>query len=102
MVAAGSARRLVLVVAGWQLAFALAVALPLAAVAGMEAGWSALLGGAIAALGSAGMALGLRSLAADATPGKLLKGFIVGEVLKFAITIILFAAVILTLTVRPL
>lgn len=96
------ARRLVLIIAAWQFAFGLIIALPLAALIDLRTGCSALLGATIAALGSASMAFGLRALKPGATPGRLLNGFIVGEALKLAVTVALFAAVILTLNVRPL
>lgn len=104
MVASGSAvaRRLLLAVAGWQCGLSFIVALALWLAVDGQAAWSALIGGAIAALGSASMAFAVGTVRPEASPGRLLYGFIFGEILKFVVTAALFAAVILTLRVTPL
>lgn len=97
-----AARRLMLAIAGWQCALGVVVGLVLWAAFDFRAGWSALVGGAIAALANAVMAFGIGRIRADATPAKLLYGFIFGEILKFVVTAALFAAVILALRVSPI
>jgi F0F1-type ATP synthase assembly protein I len=103
MPATGSAaaRRLVFLIAAWQLALGIAIALPLWAAVSLRTGYSALLGGAIAAAATASMALGLRLLGAPATANRLLGGLMVAELLKFVLTGALFVAVILALDVAP-
>jgi ATP synthase protein I len=104
MAATGSrlARRLLLVIAGWQCALGFAVALVLWLAWSGQAAWSALIGGAIAALGSASMGAAVGMVRPEATPARLLYGFVFGEVLKFVVTVALFVAVILALRVTPL
>lgn len=104
MAATGStaARRLMLVIAAWQCGLGFAVALVLWLAFSGQAAWSALIGGAIAALGSASMALAVGAVKRDASPARLLYGFMAGELMKFVVTAALFAAVILTLRVAPL
>lgn len=79
-----------------QLALALCLALAFAVLASPNAGWSAFVGGGIAALANLYFAQRLLG-SATASPRKILRRLFVGELLKLLITAVLFAAVILWL-----
>jgi ATP synthase protein I len=86
----GQVRRII----GLQVAVSAAIALLCLAVYGANAAVSAFLGGAIGFLGSLAYA---RRIAAPQTsdPKVLLRAHFVGEVQKLALTVILFAAVLI-------
>ncbi|HUA88918.1 MAG TPA: ATP synthase subunit I [Steroidobacteraceae bacterium] len=96
------ARRLAFGVVLAQAAVALAVAAGTWAFADRRAALSALLGGAIATVGSlvmAGIVLGGRSAP---SPQRALAMFFVGEVVKVVLIVTMFVAVLKTLDVAPL
>jgi len=77
---------------GLQVAVSVVIALVCLVALGVNAAWSAFLGGAIGFTGSFAYA---RKIATPQTrdPKDLLRGHLVGEVLKLGLTVILFAAV---------
>ncbi len=97
-----AARRLMLTIAGWQCVAGVVIAVAVGLGFDIQAAYSALIGGAIAAIGSASMALGVGAIRAEASPQRLLYGFMAGEIAKFLVTAGLFALVILTLDVSAL
>lgn len=68
---------------------------------GRAAAVSLAAGGGIHVLG--GLVMALRSLRTRATtqPGRVMAGFFVGEVVKFALTILLFTTALVAFAVRP-
>lgn len=97
-----TARRLVFVIAAWQLALGVVAAAGLWIWLSATVGHSAFLGGAIAAVSSVCMAIMLPATPTNRSARSLLNRFILGEVVKLAVTAALFAAVILLIPVAPI
>lgn len=91
------ARRATLLIVGWQLAVTLLAAAVAAGVADRHAAWSALSGGLINVVASLCMAVRLFGGGLAARPSQWFGGFLVGEALKFAITLGLFIVAIVVL-----
>ncbi|MGB9428328.1 MAG: ATP synthase subunit I [Gammaproteobacteria bacterium] len=90
----GHARHATFVIVGLQLAVAVLVAVVAAALAGFHAAWSALLGGLINVVASFYMAVKLFAGGPAAAPQQWLGRLLVGEALKFMITVALFIVAI--------
>jgi ATP synthase protein I len=72
------------------------------AASSWTAGWSALAGGGIGIVATAYMAYSLFRSGADATPGRALRGFIVGWLVKVALTITLLIIAFRSTFIAPL
>jgi len=98
------ARRGTFIIVGLQLAMTVLAGLVAAVVAGQYAAWSALVGGLINVLASLSMALKLFAGGLAAGPQQWFGRFLVGEALKFVITVALFifAIVVLKAAFLPL
>ena len=95
------ARRLAFGVVLGQAGVTLVAALAAWGLAGRGAGWSALLGGGIATVGSLAMvALVFAGVAANAQ--HIVAAFYAGEAVKLAVVVVLFVAVLRTVRVVPL
>jgi len=70
-------------------------------LAGREAGWSALLGGGIATVGSLAM-VALVFAGAAANAQRIVAAFYTGEAVKLAVVVVLFVVVLRTVRVVPL
>jgi ATP synthase protein I len=84
------ARRGTFIIVGLQLATAVLAGLVAAAVAGPNAAWAAVLGGLINVIASLCMALTLFAGGLTALPQQWVGRFLVGEAVKFLITVVLF------------
>lgn len=91
------ARRGTLVIVALQLAVTALAALAAGVLAGWQAGYSALLGGAINAVASLYMAMTLFAGGLGAAPAGWFVRFLVGEAMKFVITVVLFILAIVVL-----
>ncbi|MHB8404433.1 MAG: ATP synthase subunit I [Gammaproteobacteria bacterium] len=91
------ARQGTLIIVGLQLVATLLAGLVAAGVAGRYAAWSALLGGLINVVASLSMALKLLTGGLAAGPQQWLGRFLVGEALKFVITVALFIVAIVVM-----
>jgi F0F1-type ATP synthase assembly protein I len=96
------ARRLAFGVVLGQVLVSVTAALCAWGICGAHAGWSALLGGGIAALGSLVMAGIFLSSAAGLSPQRALARFFVAEAVKVALVIAMFVVVLKTVNVVPL
>ncbi|MGA9852472.1 MAG: ATP synthase subunit I [Gammaproteobacteria bacterium] len=92
-----NARRGTLLIVGLQLAMAVLATLVAAGVAGAHAALSALLGGLINVVASLYLAAKLFTGGLAAAPQQWFGRFLVGEALKFVITVALFILVIVVL-----
>ena len=99
---ASTARRMAYSIVLWQAVTTAVVALVSWTFAGGLAAISALLGGGIGTLASLAMALLAFRKGAAADPQLAMRGFYVGEAVKVAVVIVLFALVLRTLKVSPL
>lgn len=95
------ARRLAFGVVLGQAGVTLIVALAALGLAGRGAGTSALLGGAIATVGSVAM-VALVFAGAAANAQRIVAAFYAGEALKLALVVVLFVVVLRTVRVVPL
>lgn len=91
------ARQGTFIIVGLQLAVTVLASLVAAMVAGRYAAWSALVGGLINVVASLYMALTLFAGRPGVGPQQWLARFLVGEVLKFVITVVLFVFAIVVL-----
>jgi ATP synthase protein I len=91
------ARQGAFIIVGLQLITAVLAGLVAAVAAGRFAAWSAFLGGLINAIASLFMALALFAGGLAAVPQQWFGRFLVGEALKFLITVALFAFAIVVL-----
>ena len=91
------ARRGTLLIVGMQLAVTVLVAAMAAGIAGRHAAWSALVGGLINVLASLYLAVKLFGRGLAAGPSQWFGRFLIGEALKFGITIGLFIVAIVVL-----
>jgi ATP synthase protein I len=98
------ARQGTFVTVGLQLAMTVLAGLVAALLGGWYTAWSALLGGFINSIASLSMALALFAAGPGAGPQQWLGRFLIGEALKFVITVALFifAIVILKAAFLPL
>jgi len=98
------ARRETLLIVGTQLAVTLLAALVAGVVAGRHAAWSAFVGGLINVVASLYLVVKLFGRGLAAGPSQWFGRFLVGEALKFVITVGLFilAIVVLKATFLPL
>lgn len=92
-----SARREALTIVGWQLLITVVAALTAWLAAGATAGWSALVGGLINVVASFYMAQRIFAAGPAATAQRWLARLWLGELLKFGITMALFALAIVVL-----
>ena len=91
------ARRGTFIIVGLQLAMTVLAGLVAAVVAGQYAAWSALVGGLINVLASLSMALKLFAGGLAAGSQQWFGRFLVGEALKFVITVALFIVAIVVM-----
>ncbi len=91
------ARRGTLAIVALQLAVTALAALAAGVLVGWQAGYSALLGGAINAVASLYMAMTLFAGGLGVAPAGWFVRFLVGEAMKFVITVVLFILAIVVL-----
>lgn len=85
-----------------QLLVAAAAAGVLLVVRGQRDAFSALVGGAISALGSSCLALRMFRTAPDGAPARIVRAFYTGEAAKIGLTVLLFAFALVRLDVNVL
>jgi ATP synthase protein I len=95
------ARRLALRLVWGQAGVTVIAAVAASGLAGREAGWSALLGGGIATVGSLAM-VALVFAGAAANAQRIVAAFYTGEAVKLAVVVGLFVLVLRTVRVVPL
>jgi ATP synthase protein I len=95
------ARRLALRLVWGQAGVTVIAAVAASGLAGREAGWSALLGGGIATVGSLAM-VALVFAGAAANAQRIVAAFYTGEAVKLAVVVGLFVVVLRTVRVVPL